>query len=203
MQKIYDLISNYKLVSLLDLGANVGHFSCSIKNMFEGIDLFMVEANPFCDDSLKLTNIPFTIACLSDKEKEVDFYLEDTNQIGTGNSYYLEKTLVYSKKRSIKIKTQTLDSLILKEFGHYKQFDIIKIDTQGSEIDIINGGKKILENAKFVIAETSLIEYNENSPLQEDFFRYMKCLSFIPKEKIEDHYHQGQKIQEDWIFEKV
>lgn len=201
MEKVYDLINDNGLSSLLDIGANHGAFSYQVKSHFGKLDLYMIEANDKCKPMLDMTNIPYTISCLSDTEKEIDFFLENTNDIGTGASYYIEKTEFYSKKRSVKVKTSTLDSLIEDTFGSEKSFDIIKLDTQGSELDILKGGKKLAQRAKFIIIETSLIEYNENSPLQEDVFNYMKSIGFEPKEKIEDHYHQGKVIQEDWIFE--
>lgn len=201
MKLIYDFIVNTNIKHLLDIGANKGEFSYFLKSNIRDLDIFMIEANPFCESLLRQTGIFYKIACLSDTEKEIDFFLEDTNDVGTGASYYIEKTRFYSQKRSIKLKTKRLDDIIEEIFGPNKTFDIIKIDTQGSEIDIMKGGQKTLERAKFVIAETSLMEYNENSPMQEEFFRYMELIGFKPKEKIEDHYHQGKVIQEDWIFE--
>lgn len=202
MLKVLELIKNHNIKSVLDIGANQGVFSYMIKRYFPNVDVFMLEANPWCDGSLKKTGLPYEIACLSDTEKEVQFYIEDTNFMGTGASYYLEKTHHYSQKNFINMKTSLLDNVIVNKFVDQKGFDLIKLDTQGSEIDIMNGGKKTVEQAKFIVVETSIEEYNENAPLKAQMFDYLASVGFKPMEKIEDHYHEGRLVQEDWIFSR-
>lgn len=196
MQKVIQLAYEGKIKSILDIGANQGHFSSLLKNNFPALDIFMIEANPFCDNFLKRTGIPYEIACLSDTEREVDFYLEDNNFVGTGASYYLERTQWYSKKNFTKMKTKRLDDIVSKSY------DLIKLDTQGSELDIMRGGVKTVDVAKYILIETSLIEYNENAPLKKEIFNYMLSIGFKPLEMIEEHFMDNKIIQEDWIFEK-
>ncbi len=196
MKKVIQLIEEGKIKSVLDIGANQGHFSIMIKNSFPDVDIFMIEANPFCDNFLKRTDIPYEMVCLSDIEKEVSFYFEDKNFIGTGASYYLEKTKHYSLKNFTNLTTKKLDDVV------NKQFDLIKLDTQGSELDIMKGGAKTVNGSKYILIETSLIEYNENAPLKEEVFNYMDSIGFKPLELVEEHYMQNEIIQEDWIFVK-
>jgi FkbM family methyltransferase len=196
MQKVIQLIQEGKIKSVLDIGANQGYFSIAIKNVFPDIDILMIEANPFCDNFLKRTSIPYEMICLSDTEKEVNFYFEDRNFIGTGASYYLEKTQHYSLKNFTQMNTKRLDDVVTK------QFDLIKLDTQGSELDIMRGGLKTVDASKYILIETSLIEYNENSPLKDEVFKYMDSIGFKPLELIDTHYMENKIIQEDWIFAK-
>lgn len=196
MQKVIQLIQEGKVKSVLDIGANQGYFSIAIKNVFPDVDIFMIEANPFCDNFLKRTGISYEMICLSDAEKEVDFYLEDKNFIGTGASYYLEKSPHYSLKNFTQMNTKRLDDVVTK------QFDLIKLDTQGSELDIMRGGLKTVDASKYILIETSLIEYNENSPLKDEVFKYMDSIGFKPLELIDTHYMENKIIQEDWIFAK-
>ena len=63
-----------------------------MRQMFPNMEILMLEANPFCDFALKNTGIPYEMVCLSNEEKEVKFYFEDSNFMGTGASYYIEKT---------------------------------------------------------------------------------------------------------------
>lgn len=192
--QLLEFIRNNKVKSVLDIGANCGSFSWIIKSHFPYINIMMLEANPFCEKHLNKTNIPYKIVCLSDSEKEVDFFIEDNNLVGTGASYYLEKTHWYSQKKSQKLKTKMLDDIITESY------DFIKLDTQGSELDIMRGGKKVINSAKFLLIETTLIEYNENAPLKQEIFDYLKPLGFSPSEIVEKHYYGGNLIQEDWIF---
>jgi FkbM family methyltransferase len=197
MDKILEFIDRNDIRSVLDIGANVGNYSRTIKYFFPDIRIMMIEANPHCEEHLKNTGIDYMITCLSDVEKEIDFYLQDDNDIGTGSSYYLENTNHYSLKRSMRTKTNTLDNII----GNQK-FDMIKIDTQGSEIDIIRGGSSVVDQAKFVCLEISLTEYNENAPLKDEVMSFMNTQNFHPIELVEEHFAKGNLIQEDWIFAK-
>ena len=94
----------------------------------------------------------------SEDNKEVNFFKCDDNRIDTGNSVYLENT---SMKFIPEVrKTKKLSSVIGKD----EKYDLIKIDVQGSEIDVIEGGKDIIRNSNFLIIEMSLQNYNEGAP---------------------------------------
>jgi FkbM family methyltransferase len=197
MDKTLEFIDQNNITSLLDIGANVGNYSRTVKYFFPQMKIMMIEANPYCEDYLSRTGIDYTIACLSDTVKEVDFFIQDDNDVGTGSSYYIENTKYYSQKRHMKRMTDTLDNLIGEQ-----SFDFVKMDTQGSEIDIINGGKSVIDKSKFVSIELSLIEYNNNAPLKDEVIDFMQTIGFHPKLLVEEHYMEGNLIQEDWIFSR-
>jgi hypothetical protein len=136
---------------------------------------------------------------LSDIEKDVDFYIRKFEPRCTGNSIYREQTSFYDDDQIIveKRKTQTISQLL----GN-KIFDLIKIDVQGSEIDIINGGREIFENSKGILMEVSLVEYNKNAPLKDYVVEFMNDLGFIVTEHIGNINHPltYQLIQEDLFF---
>lgn len=199
MDDVIEFIREHDVKSVLDIGANVGNFSRVIKRYFPETDILMFEANPFCDNMLRQTGIPYEIACLSDTEKEVKFYIQDNNMIGTGASYYLEKTHYYSMENFIRTKTQTLDNILKTKYDD-KSFEFIKLDTQGSEVDIMMGGLDALSKAKYVLIEMSLVEYNHGAPLTNDVVLFMKKNGFSPVSLVEDHVIDGVLVQEDWIF---
>lgn len=201
MEKVLHFINDNKIESILDIGANVGNFSRTVKVFFPNADILMFEANPFCDNMLKMTGIPYQIACLSDEEKDVKFYVQDDNMVGTGASYYLEKTRHYSLQKFITTRTKKLDDVLKLEYND-KSFDMIKLDTQGSEIDIMRGGPETVKKAKFLLIELSLKEYNINAPLKNDVETYTHTLGFKPVKLVEEHYVDGQLVQEDWIFSR-
>lgn len=201
MIQVLEYLQQNQVESLIDIGANIGNFTRIVKTYFPNMDVLMCEANPFCDNMLKNTGYPYEIVCLSDSKKEVKFYLEDKNMIGTGASYYLEKTVFYSMQNHTVVQTETLDDFLKNKYQG-KSFDFVKIDTQGSEIDIMKGGKETINKAKHVLLETSLIEYNAGAPLKKDYFEYMDSIGFKPIQMVEEHYFEGSLIQEDWIFSK-
>jgi hypothetical protein len=201
MYNLFQFLFNNKITSFLDLGANDGDFSWAIKSVFPNMKLFAIEANPNCEQDLKNKNISYMICCLSDTKKNIDFFV---SKIGdgknTGSSYFKEKTEYYSEGNYniLKTETKTLDEI----FDDTYKFEFIKLDTQGSEIDIIKGGINLVKKAKYMMLEVAILEYNEGAPLKDEVFSYLKSINYLPVTKIHEHkYSDGRIFQEDWIFQ--
>ncbi|MBI9052059.1 MAG: FkbM family methyltransferase [Anaerolineaceae bacterium] len=56
---------------------------------------------------------------------------------------------------------------------------VIKADVQGTELDVIEGSKAILEETELIILETSLFEFLPNNPQFFDVINYMKNIGFV------------------------
>ena len=193
-------IKNYFIPeSILDIGANVGQFYNEIKEIFPNSYYYLIEGNDSCEVVLETLNVDYSISLLSDIEKEVDFYVRKHEPRCTGNSIYREYTSFYDDDQIIILKKQTKT---LSNILNNKVFDLIKIDVQGSEIDIINGGIDIIKNAKGVLMEISLVEYNQNAPVKEFVYEYMSNIGFIPIETICNINHPitHELIQKDILF---
>lgn len=202
---IYEFLSqlNYKPISILDIGANVGDFSLFCKHKWPEARIYMIEGNSNCEDKLRTLDIPYRIKLLSNIPKKVNFYISNSNPICTGSSYYKELTSHYSDANFTEIDTVTLDSLNLPPF------DFIKIDTQGSELDIMKGGLNTLKNAYLVLLEVSVKAYNEGSPLLDDINEFMEENGFVNSRLIEQHvwmnseddlYPVGTVFQIDMLY---
>jgi len=190
--------------TILDIGAQVGDFYRECKQTWPDSQVMMIEATKECEPYLKDTGGNYLIAVLSDEKKTIPFYktkLADTN---TGNSVYRELTSAYSDDNLIveDRETTTLDDLY---DGYTTIFDLVKLDTQGSEIDIMNGGSRLLKNTAVVILEVSHVEYNEKAPLVEEVKEYMESIGFIYNMEIGRSYSDDFQtndgiIQRDFVF---
>ena len=78
--------------------------------------------------------------------------------------------------------------------------NFIKIDTQGSEIDILKGSKNTLKNCNLIYLETPIIEYNLNSPNLNECVNYLKSINFVPLDICEVHYMDKVLIQVDILY---
>jgi FkbM family methyltransferase len=195
-----NLISKYfQPQSVLDIGANIGQFYNECKESFPDSKYHLIEGNSICESELKKLEVDYTIALLSNDVKEVDFWMRTDDPFATGNSIYKENTEFYNSSISIKKWTKTLDNLFQNE-----SFDLIKIDTQGSEIDILNGGQNLIKSAKGIILEVSYKEYNIGSLLSNDVIEYMTSIGFSKVEVINSINHPitGEHIQDDVLFVK-
>lgn len=205
---LINLSKKYSPSGLLDIGAHHGEFSKFCFSLWPKIDILMLEGNEQCENVLDSLPFDHSVVLLSDTNKRVKFYLNPNNLSCTGSSYYKEVTNHYKKSIEVEIDTYTLDEVI-QEVG--KMYDIVKIDTQGSELDIIKGGVKVIQNASYVILEVPVLQYNEGSPLFDEVIQYMNDIGFKKYEIVEEHlwldkndntFNYGELIQVDAVFTK-
>ena len=167
--------------SYLDVGVCKGHAIPFILEQLPSLTkVQMIEACELHRDDLQKVseqyNIPFHIEVLSDEIKEVTFYLDGkgAESTGPGNSYYLEDTHHYINTPSEQRTTNTLDNI----YNDSYTFDLIKMDTQGSELDIIKGGKNLIQRTKGIILEENEFRYNFGAALHSEIKEYMDSIGF-------------------------
>lgn len=192
---------------ILDIGANTGSWYISAKKAFGwDANVISVEGNIHCKKLLFKTNPNSVIALLSDKEHYQDFFLNSEYLLSTGSSIYRELSQHFShdNTKCIRIKTTTLDKLFSR-----LTFDLIKLDTQGSELDILRGGLHTLKKAKGCIVEVSHKPYNLGAPLSHEVVNFMLEQNFLLKETLstnpEVHQSDYLFINEWWLncYEKI
>lgn len=187
---------------ILDIGANIGQFHKLAKDTFPECSVFSIEASPECEPYLKAITENYYIGLLAKDNSEYDFYTRKNDPTCTGNSTYRELTQFYSDDEIKVLQQQGIRLGDLFEPG--AEFELIKIDTQGSELDIIAGGLELCQRAKGILLEVSLTQYNEGAPLYQEVIDYMDSIGFKPTIKIGESVHPITRtlIQEDILFLK-
>jgi len=180
--------------NVLDIGAHEGKWTLLFKKIFPESKILMIEANETKEPILKLIG-DYKIDLLGREDnKDVNYFVSD-NDISTGNSIYKENSnFTFSPQKK---KTITLDTLLQSKVG----YDLIKMDVQGSELDIIKGGMLVINNTKFLLLELQIIEYNKGAP---KFYEVMSFLNKINFEIIDIldllYSNNGVLIQIDALF---
>lgn len=182
---------------ILDIGANIGQFHIIAKQTYPDSYIFSIEASPDCESYLKQITQNYYIGLLAKDNNNYNFYSRKETGIGTGNSIYKELTHFYSDEslHIIKQKGIKLDDL----FEEDSEFDLIKIDTQGSELDIITGGIEICQKSKGILLEVSLTQYNEGAPLYNEVIEFMSGINFYPSAILDESRNHGSH-QQDILF---
>lgn len=182
---------------ILDIGANVGQFRTQALSTWPGSYIFSIEASNACEPYLKKLTDDYIICLLARDRSKYDFYTRKSDPTCTGNSIYRELTEFYSDDQLNIIKKDgiKLDDLLNKD----STYDLIKVDTQGSELDVIEGGKEICKKAKAMLLEVSFNEYNKDAPLSEEVINYMKDFKFKPAAVLGIEMNHGSH-QQDILF---
>ena len=155
---------------ILDIGCGHGEWFLKCINFFPNSKYLLFDGNKLNEDKLailkkKYINITYKICLLSNSIKQLKFF-----NMGYGSSIYEEKTN-FSRKIEY-IKSSTLENE-LSSLNITSSNNIIKLDVQGSEIEIIEGLGKNISNFEIIILETSVKEYNKGAPLFIDVINFM------------------------------
>lgn len=194
---IYKLLENgLNLQTVYDVGACNGSWTRSLNtNVLPNCEFYLFEANPHYLSDLIITGHSFFINVLSNEGREfVDFY----PGCNTGDSYYKETTTWYDGKMPVRMPCTTLDKLI--EEKNLPIPNLLKIDTQGSELDILSASKKLLGKTEIILCEMPIIEYNSGAPNISEYVNFFRDHDYVPVELIEIHRAEGIVFQLDFAF---
>lgn len=181
-----------KKITVLDVGARGGakmifpHFlDNSIYNHYLNKNIFeIVGIEPDMKETEKLLSSGLYKAiytnALSDIDGEHDLYItksKDCSSLLKPNYEIIKKVIdsnLWHKFEVIdnfKVETKTLNTFCKEH--NYKSFDLIKIDVQGVEYEIVEGGLEIVKNSLAVLAELSTIPWYVNQKPYSDFKKMM------------------------------
>ena len=180
----------------VDIGANTGQWAQLFLAHFPHASLLSVEANPHNLADLKRINPRCIQACLSAFGGELrTFYLPNpaVESVNTGASLYRELQPGYDEPVPLTVETTTLDAL-------GTDFDLIKLDVQGAELDVLRGGSEAVRSARVIMVEVSLSQYNEGAPLSAEVIAYLHAQGFVLLAINEILFRHGRPIQLDLCF---
>lgn len=205
MKWLEDLrLQGYSPRTLLDVGAHLGEFTKSFLQTFPNCVPSLIEPNPFCHtplDSLPFTIYPFAA---SNKNGAGEIFLTKEWLQTTGASLYRENTEFFRDDVVVKY---PIDKRRLDDLFEGQRFDFVKIDTQGSELDVLQGGETVLRKADYILVEVSLVEYNLGGAKAEEIFSQLKKMNFSIADVTEFHrfsaIRNGDIFQMDFLFQKV
>lgn len=164
--------------TVVDAGANVGHWHNEARLHWPDAHFIEIEGNPACEEQLRGTGAETHIILLSDAEKEITFYRRKDAPSCTGCSAYRENTEFYAddKIETVVLPATTLDKLL--EGRQLVLPILLKLDLQGAELDALDGAKYFLSVVSWIVMEVSLENYNEGSPLFNEVDEYMRAAGF-------------------------
>ncbi|KRR27883.1 hypothetical protein CQ14_08575 [Bradyrhizobium lablabi] len=79
---------------------------------------------------------------------------------------------------------------------------LVKIDTQGYELEVLKGAQRILPKIDAILLEVAIIEINEGAPLLDEVVAFLKLLGFVTYDILEFHRRplDGALNQIDILF---
>jgi FkbM family methyltransferase len=213
--EIYEILNepwihDLKIATLLDIGSNTGHFALAFNSIFPKVKIYSFEPIPECFRILEKS--------IENIQNMKAFNLGLGNQAGNLNFEQSKNSLSSSFRKMTNVhklafpdtsENETISVTIEKLDTIQREIDIIdplliKIDVQGFEDQVLEGGQRTIQRAKMVIIETSFIRLYEAQPLFDDVYLILKKMGFIYGGAIESLHDPitGRVLQEDSIFLK-
>jgi FkbM family methyltransferase len=178
---------------IYDIGANVGDWTKGIRTVWPDADYMLFEANGRLADYLMIHGHSVMPSLLGDERREVEFW-EATSENATGSSVYKEMT-------SHPFEATKRFMYPLDEIWPGPPPDLMKLDTQGSELLILKGASKALARVEIIQIEASLHQYNAGAPLLTEVLEYMRSVGFLPFDVVSSlHDMDGTAMQIDFLF---
>lgn len=165
---------------IVDVGAYEGEWTKMVKRIWPEASVVMVEPN--LEKRAKLERVA------KETRSEVQFELLGAKAgqsvqfqlMQTGSSVFPEQS---TAPRTTQVrKLTTLDRLLKGT-----KIDLLKIDTQGYEVEVLKGCKETLKNVEMVILELSLLDINRGAPLMFDVMEFMNKIGFVIYDVVEFH----------------
>lgn len=168
--------SGFNPKKIIDIGAYQGEWTEEVITIFPNASFLMAEAmpakKPYLDKVVeKHKNVQYEIGVLgSSTGKEIVFHEMETA------SSVLEEYHNDGVKKVI-THTNTLDDLAIAK--NFLDVDLVKLDTQGYELEILKGADKVMNNVQAVLMEISLLDLHKNVPVLADVIVFMKERNFV------------------------
>lgn len=154
--------------------------------------------NPFINRILKKYNGTHKLCALSDTNGIVKFNLHPEHM--DGSSLLKEESGKEVDGFEVEIKTRKIDDIVLEE--GFKGPFLIKIDVQGAELKVLNGGLETIKNTEVITMEVSLFKFMKGAPEFFEVIKFMKDKGFVVYDILKGFYRPLDKAlgQVDIVF---
>lgn len=197
-------------ISLVDVGAHQGEFTRSLEAMC-GIERgVLIEPQPAKAARLRemfpISRFQVLEAALSDRsgeaELEINAFDATTSILKMRRNLPELAALDLSVAARTKCRTLTLDTALAE--ADFDQLDLLKLDVQGAEHLVLQGGTKALAKTKMIWTEVSFEQLYEGACLHDQVFDLLKAAGFALFE-LEPGFRSptGKLVQADALFIRV
>ena len=127
---------------------------------------------------------------LSDRKGEQNFYITGKPNCSSLRKPNIENEIVGARKNLNEfevstVKVETLENVL----GHLDMIDYLKLDTQGTEYEILIGAGKLLDRIEKIHCEVNHTEWYEGQKYGEEITKFLADRGFeLTSSKPSDHY---------------
>jgi len=191
---------NKEFKVIYDIGSSVLHWHREIKTIYPESLVYCFDAAPNVEPLYIANKVDgWCIGLLGNEDKKVECQLH--TELNLVNFY--EENVELSKVPPSHFVPTTLQmrklSTAIKE-KNFKLPDLIKMDIQGSELDVIKGSIDIIQHSKVVILELPTLEWNLGAPHKTETIEFMESIGF---KNCGEFFRNPTGADGDFLFENL
>ncbi len=181
----FEWLKKYNIKHIIDVGAYHGDVARALYYLFPKAMIFAFEPNrihiPKIVNKIPAKKLVIENIGLSDSKGSADFFEYDNEALSSllplnkhvtssnngQNNWYQKASL----QRRSKVMTTTLDQYFnnKKMKGHI----FLKIDTQGTELSVLKGGRDFLQRVSIIHIETSFDQLYQGQSLFDEIYQFL------------------------------
>lgn len=174
--------------TILDVGSSEGNWSDAAKNVFPNSRYFLVDGDDRFTKKLSEKGYDHEICVLYKEETDVEWHKAKAN--GFVGGHLREEITPFGLNpdnfESVSTKARTLDKVLEENDVEFDSVDFIRIDVQGSELDVLEPCKELLKSHKPIISMVvNLIEYNKGCPLLFEVMKFFDDIGYEMRDIID------------------
>jgi FkbM family methyltransferase len=206
--KPYEWLKGMNIRTILDIGANTGQFASRIHSLLPDAQIYSFEPLASCFEELKrsMKNVQnfqcFNYALGNENGKHTIYHNEfsDSSSLLPMEQIHKDAFPFAQNVKEETIEIRRLDDIA--DSLELKDNLLIKIDVQGFEDKVIEGGEKTIKRAKILIVETSFESLYRGQLLFDGIYSMLKSQGFVFKgcEEFLQNPKDGHILQCDSVF---
>lgn len=207
------LLRHFNIGSILDVGANEGQFAaimlhvCPLASIYSFEPLPDVHSRLVANFASTKQVIPVALGLGDENCTRImnrSGFSPSSSMLTMGEMHRMEWPKS-AEHTSVEVRVQRLDDWVAQNEFVADNDLLVKMDVQGFELAVIDGGEKTIRAARVVVVEVSFYELYEGQPLFSDIHARMASLGFIYRGSLDQHYsRQCDKILfADAVFENL
>lgn len=170
--------------TVFDVGANEGQTVTRFARAFPEADIYSFEPDPNTFKRLSsaaagIQRARLFNAAVGREPGEAQLFrfgLDETNSLlpkAAGADSFVVDASYLRETGTVPVSVTTIDAV--GEASGISRIDLLKIDTQGYELEVLNGARRFLNSNSVatVFAEVCFVRYYENQPLFQDVYTFL------------------------------
>ena len=193
---------------IFDVGSNRGNTVSKYLSLFPNVKIHAFEPfpeiyNTFMNRHKNNLNVYLNKYALSSKVGRSAFYVNksiDTNSLLKSKKIGANSDKNCVSVNEIIVNTNTIDNYCLE--NNISEIDIVKIDVQGSELEVLKGSLNMLKSSKIklIYIETYFKQQYINQPLFHDISKLLYNYNFILQDIYDPYFSKKNILWCDAIF---